>query len=288
MDGLVIVSPRDFDFFREDFDEKDGVAFVRAPGGSRTRSGAVTGVHAPALEDLRDAIDKHRPRLALMLSPYHGMSADAAWLMREGIDVRTAGPLPAGFRDRRPPIAEMHRAHPGFPAMLEASRHADFGDPVYLRMVSSPEGGKWRKWWCIFQLCRKAAALLDSPLRRVYLAASGEAPRVHVSITFKTNRNSTGHLLVAPTGSGMQDDLFFLGTGGTLSDDSLLNQPGVYGRSDYRVLSMPARRRLADLWGDDATVSLTGDELTFYHDLLRAIGESSGTGRGVCLEYPAA
>ena len=288
MDGLVIGSPRDLGFFQEGFDERDGVAFVRTPGGPRTGSGEGSGVHVPALETLWDAMDNDRPRRALVLSPYPGMSADAARLMDMGIDVRTAGPLPAGFQGRRPPITEVHRSQPGFPALLAASRHGDFGDPVYLRMVSSPEGWKWRKWWCVFQLCRKAAALLDAPLRRVYVAAAGQAPRMHVSVTLKTKRDATGHLLVAPAGSGMQDDLFFLGTGGTLSDDPLLNRPGVYGRSDYRMLPMPARRRLADLWDEDATVSLTGDELAFYHDLLRAMGDSSVTGSGVCLEYPAA
>ena len=288
VDGLVIGSPRDLGFFREGFDAQDGVAFVRTPGGPRSGSGAGSGENVPALEDLWDAMDGDRPRLALFLSPYPGMSADAARLMDMGIDVRTAGPLPAGAQDRRPPIMEMHRSDPGFKALLAASRHGDFGDPVYLRMVSSPEGGKRRKWWCVFQLCRKAAALLDAPLRRVYVAAAGQAPRMHVSITLKTKRNSTGHLLVAPAGSGMQDDLFFLGTGGTLTDDPLLNRPGVYGRSDYRMVSMPARRRLADLWDEDATVSLTADELGFYNDLLRVMGESSGTGGGVCLEYPAA
>ena len=298
IDGLVIGGPRDFDRFREDLAAQDEVAFALAPGGSRTGAGGGPDGDGIAIETLRGALEKYRPRRALVLSPYRGMSADAVRLMENGVDVRTAGPLPAGSlpagplpagsRDRSPLITEMHRSDPGFSAMLEASRHADFGDPVYLRMISSPEGGKWQKWWGVFQSCRKAAALLDSPLRRVYVAAAGKAPRSHVSITLKTVRHSTGHLLVAPSGSSLQDDLFFLGTGGTLSDDPLLNQPGVYGQSDYRMLSRPTRRRLADLWRDDAVVSMTVYEQRFYQGLLRAIGRSSRSGSGVCLEYPAA
>lgn len=294
IDGLVIGGPRDFDRFREDLAAQDGVAFARMSGGASTgaRGGSASDGSYAALETIRDALEEYRPRRALVLSPYRGMSAETVRLMESGVDVRTAGPLPAGSlpgssRDRSPPITEMHRSDPGFPAMLEASRHADFGDPVYLRIVSSPAGGKWQKWWCVFQSCRKAAALLDSPLRRVYVAAAGEAPRLHVSITLRTVRGSTGHLLVAPSGSSLQDDLFFLGTGGTLSDDPLLNQPGVYGQSDYRMLSRPDRWRLGDLWDEDAVISLTSGEQRFYQDLLRAIGDSSGTGSGVCLEYPA-
>ena len=223
-----------------------------------------------------------------MLTPYRGMSADAARLMASGVDVRTAGPLPASHRDRRPPIADTHRSDPGYSAMLEAARHADFGDPVYLRLVASPAGGLWQKWWCAFQSCRKAEALLDAPLRRVYVAAAGKAPRIHVSITLRTVRDSTGHVLVVPVGSSPQDDLFFLGTGGTLADDPLLNQPGMYGPSDYRMWSSPLRRRLADLWRDDAAVTLSAGVQRCYLDLLRAIGDSSRSGGGVCLEYPAA
>ena len=303
IDGLVIGGPRDFDRFREDLEGQDGLVFAgtpaRTPGDSRSgargdaegdgaRVGADSDGDGAALEPLRDAIEKYRPRNALVLSPYRGMSSDVARLTENGVDVRTAGPLPASFRGCRPPITETHRSDPGFSAMLEASRHADFGDPVYLRMISSPEGGKWQRWWRVFQMCRKAAALLDTPLRRVYVAAAGKAPRLHVSITLKTLRNSTGHLLVAPSGAGLQDDLFFLGTGGTLSDDPLLNQPGMYGQMNYHMLSRPARWRLADLWRDDAVVSMTGDEQRFYQDLLRAIGDSSRSGSGVSLEYPAA
>ena len=172
--------------------------------------------------------------------------------------------------------------------MLETSRHADFGEPVYLRLISSPGGGKWQKWWCIFQSCRKAAALLDAPLRRVYVAATGSARSLHVSITLKTDRHSTGHLLVSPSGSRLQDDLFLVGTGGTLADDPLLNQPGMYGNSDYRMMSRPARRCLADLWRNEALITLSADERRFYQDLLRAIGDSSRSRSGICLEYPTA
>ena len=288
IDGLVIGSLRDFDRFREDMGVRDGVVFARTLGGSRIDAEGDTDGDGAVLETLREAIEKYRPRNALVLSPYRGMSADVARLMENGVDVRTAGPLPATSRDRRPSITEMHRSDPGFSAMLEASRHADFGDPVYLRMVSSPEGGKWQRWWCVFQMCRKAAALLDSPLRCVYVAAAGEAPRLHVSLTLKTVRNSTGHLLVAPSGAGLQDDLFFLGTGGTLSDDPLLNQPGMYGQMNYHMLSRPAQWRLAELLRDDVVISMTEDERRFYQDLLRAIGDSTRSDGGVCLAYPAA
>lgn len=298
IEGLVIGSLPDFDLYQEDLARQEGLVFARVPGrargGSRGGGNALTGASGadPLHETPRRALEAYRPRKAVILSPYRGMSADAARLMDRGVEIRTAGPLPAGplpanARDRRPPITEMHRSDPGFSAMLEASRHADFGDPVYLRMVSSPAGGKWQRWWCVFQMCRKAGALLGSPLRRVYVAATGEAPRLHVSVTLRTDRNSTGHLLVAPSGSGLQDDLFFLGTGGTLADDPLLNQPGMYGQSDYRMISRPIRRRLAELWRDDAVISMTGDELRFYQDLLRVIGDSSRMGSGVCLEYPA-
>lgn len=172
--------------------------------------------------------------------------------------------------------------------MLEISRHADFGDPVYLRLVASPAGGIWQKWWCVFQSCRKAEVLLASPLRRVYVAAAGKAPRIHVSITLKTVGDSTGHVLVAPSGSSPQDDLFFLGTGGTLADDPLLNHPGMYGQTDYRMWTSPLRRRLADLWRDDEAVKLSAGVQRFYLDLLRAIVDSSRRGGGVCLECPAA
>lgn len=289
IDGLVIGGPRDFDVFREDLEEQDGAVFVRSPGSSRAGAGSGAGRHGAAFETPRDALAVYRPRRTLVLTPYRGMSADATRLMESGVDVRTAGPMPAGHRGRRPPITETHRSDPGFSAMLEAGRQADFGDPVYLRLVASPAGGMWHKWWCAFQSCRKAEALLGSPLRRVYVAAAGKTPRLHVTITLKTACDSTGHLLVASSGSSRQDDLFFLGTGGTLVDDPLLNQPGMFdGQSDYRMLTSPIRRRLADLWRDDAAVSLSAGEQRFFLDLLRAIGDSSRRGGGVCLEYPAA
>ena len=270
IDGLVIGGPREFDFYREDFEAQDGVVFARSNAG---RS---------------NALDAYLPRQALFLSPYRGMAVDAARLVEKGVDVRTAGPLPVRARFLDIPITDIHRSDAGFRAMLETSRHADFGDLVYLRLISSPGGGKWQKWWCIFQSCRKAAALLDAPLRRVYVAATGSARSLHVSITLKTDRHSTGHLLVSPRGSRLQDDLFLVGTGGTLADDPLLNQPGVYGKSDYRMMSRPARRCLADLWRNEALITLSADEGRFYHDLLRAIGDSSRSRRGICLEYPAA
>lgn len=265
IERLVIGSPREFDFYLEDLKAQDGVVFARP-----------------------NALYAYRPRQALFLLPYRGMAADAARLVGKGVDVRTAGPLPVRTRNLSMSIVDIHRSDPGFRAMLETSRHADFGEPVYLRLISSPEGGNWQKWWCAFQSCRKAVALLDSPLRRVYVAAAGTAPRLHVSITLKTHRDSTGHLLVAPNGSGLRDDLFLVGTGGTLADDPLLNQPGMYGKSDYRMLTRPTRRRLADLWGNEALITLSADERRFYHDLLRAIGDSSRSRSGVCLEYPAA
>lgn len=288
IDGLVIGSPRELDFHREALEGQDGVVFARPTGGSN--AGAQDGQvgTAQGLMTLRDALDTYLPRQVLFLSPYRGMAADAARLIENGADVRTAGPLPVRTRNLHIPITDMYRSDSGFRAMLEASRHADFGDPVYLRLISSPYGGKWQKWWCVFQSCRKAAALLDSPLRRVYVAGAGTARSLHVSITFKTHRNATGHLLVAPRGSRLQDDLFLVGTGGTLADDPLLNQPGVFGNSDYSMLTRPAGRSLACLWGNEARVTLSADERRFYDDLFRAIGDSSRSRSGICLEYPTA
>ena len=265
IERLVIGSRQDLAQFQEYIEGQDGVVFARP-----------------------NALDAYRPRQALFLSPYRGMAADAARLVENGVGVRTAGPLPVRTRNPDIPITDIHRSDAGFRAMLETSRHADFGEPVYLRLISSPEGGKWPKWWCVFQSCRKAEALLDSPLHRVYVAAAGTAPRLHVSITLKTHRNSTAHLLVAPVGSRLQDDLLLVGTGGTLADDPLLNQSGMYGKPDYRMMTRPARRRLADLWGNEALIALSAEERRFYQDLLRAIGDSSRSRSGICLEYPAA
>lgn len=265
IERLVIGSRQDLAPFQEYTEGQDGVVFARA-----------------------NALDVYRPRQALFLSPYRGMAAHAARLVEDGVDVRTAGPLPVRTRNPDITIADIHRSDPGFRAILETSRHADFGEPVYLRLISSPGGGKWQKWWSVFQSCRKAEALLDSPLHRVYVAVAGTAPRLHVSITLKTHRDSTGHLLVAPNGSRLQDDLFLVGTGGTLADDPLLNQPGMYGKSGYRMSTRPAGRCLADLWGKEALIALTAAERRFYHDLLRAIGDSSRSRSGICLDYPAA
>lgn len=286
IEGVVIGSRQDFELYREDIERQDGLVFARSPGGSR---GGVQGGEdglVRRLDTLWDALRAYLPGQALFLSPYRDMAADAAHLLENGVNVRSAGPLPFRTRDPGIPVVDIHRSDTGFPAMIAASRHADFGVPVYLRLISSPEGGKWQKWWCVFQSCRKAAVLLDSPMRRVYVAAAGTEPRLHVSVTLRTDRDSTGHLLVAPNGSRLQDDLFLVGTGGTLSDDPLLNQPGMYGKSDYRMLTRPTQRRLADLWGDDALIILNDDERRFYHDLLRAMGDSSRSRTGICLEYP--
>ena len=296
IDGLVIGGPREFDFYRVDLEAQDGVVFARPSAGrldgGRPSAGRRRGARGSAngalqnLGTLRDTLDAYLPRKAFFLAPYRGMAADAAHLFENGVDVRTAGPLPVRTQDLDIPITDIHRSDAGFRAMLETSRHADFGEPVYLRLISSLDGGKWRKWWCVFQSCRKAAALLDSPLRRVYVAATGSARSLHVSVTLKTDRHSTGHLLVAPNGPRPQDDLLLVGTGGTLADDPLLNQPGIYGKSDYHMLTRPARRRLADLWENEALITLTADERRFYLDLLRAIGDSWRSRSGICLECP--
>ncbi len=287
IDGLVIGSPGDFDLLGDDIAGRDGVVLARTKSGPNggLRRGAPA--NAAATEPARDALRSYLPRHALFLSPYRGLAADAARLMENGVDVRTAGPLPVRSHDISVPVAELHRTDPGFAALQEASRNTDFGAPVYLRLISSAEDGRWHTWWCLFQMCRKAVALLNAPLRRLYVAAAGTAPRMHVSVTLKTDRNTTGHLLIAPKGGVLRDDLLFVGTGGTLSDDALLNQPGVFGRSDYRMLPRPTRRRLADLWSNTPMVCLTGAEQRFYWDLLRAIGDSSRSRSGFCLEYPA-
>ena len=298
IDGLVIGSRQVLALFQEYTEGQDGVVFARPdagrPNAGRPYAGPLgsaqggTSGTVQGLETVRDALDAYRPRQAVFLSPYRGMAADAARLVENGVDVRTAGPLPVRTRNLEIPITDIHRSEPGFRAMLEASRHADFGEPVYLRLISSPEGGQWQKWWCVFQSCRKAEVLMDSPLRRVYVAAAGTAPRLHISITLKTHRDSTGHLLVAPNGSRLQDDLFLVGTGGTLADDPLFNQPGMYGKSEYHMPIRPAGRCLASLWWNEALIALSADERRFYLDLLRAIGDSSRSRSGICLEYPAA
>ena len=280
IDGLVIGGPREFDFYREDLEAQDGVVFAR-PNAGRPYAGR-------PIAGRPHALDAYLPRQALFLSPYRGMAADATYLVEKGVDVRMAGPLPVRTRNLDIPITDIHRTDAGFRAMLETSRHADFGEPVYLRLITSPGGGRWQKWWCVFHACRKAAALLDSRLRRVYVAATGSSRNLHVSVTLKTDRHSTGHLLVAPNGPRLQDDLLLVGTGGTLADDPLLNQPGMYGKSDYRMLTRPSRRCLADLWENEALITLSADERRFYHDLLRAIGDSSRSRSGICLEYPTA
>ena len=308
IEGLVIGGLREFECYREDLEAQDGVVFARPnaersstgrldggrPNAGRTNAGLREGSRGSAngtfrgLGTLRDTLDAYLPRKALFLSPYRGMAADAARLVEKGVDVRTAGPLPVRTRKPDIPITDIHRSDAGLRAMLETSRHADFGEPVYLRLISAQEGGKWPKWWCVFQSFRKAAALLDSPLRRVYVAAAGAARRLHVSVTLKTERHSTGHLLVTPIGPRPQDDLLLVGTGGTLAYDPPLNQPGMYGKSDYRMLTRPTRRSLADLWENEALITLTADERRFYHDLLRAIGDSSRSRSGICLAYPTA
>ncbi len=303
IERLVVGSRQDLTQFQEYTEGQDGVVFARPnrgrsnterSNGGRPNGGARGGAQGSAngtvqgLETVRDALDAYRPRQALFLSPYRGMAADAARLVENGVEVRMAGPLSVRPRKSDISIVEIHRSDPGFRAMLETSRHTDFGEPVYLRLIASPEGGRWPKWWCVFQSCRKAEALLDSPLRRVYVTAVSSARNLHVSITLKTHRHSTAHLLVASNGPRLQDDFLLVGTGGTLADDPLLNQPGMYGKPDYRMLTRPARRCLADLWGNEALIALSVDERRFYQDLLRAIGDSSRSRSGICLVYPAA
>ena len=288
IEWLVIGSRQDLALFQEYTEGQDGVVFARPNAGPLGGAQGSANGTVQGFETLRDALNKYLPRQAIFLSPYRGMAGDAAHLVENGVDVRTAGPLPVRTRNLRMPVVEIHRSDAGFRAMLETSRHTDFGEPVYLRLISSPEGGKWQKWWNIFQSCRKAEALLDSRLGRVYVASAGTAPRLHVSITLNTQRNSTGHLLVAPVGSRLRDDLFLVGTGGTLADDPLLNQPGMYGKADYRMLTGPDRLSLACLMGNEVLMTLSADERRFYHDLLRAIGDSSRSRSGICLEYPTA
>ena len=311
IDGLVIGGMQDYDLFREDLEGPAGVegqvggkkpagvegqvgvdrpagvegpaglAFARVPGSMGAGFGGETPmVSAPGL------FETYQPRRVLFLAPYRGMADDIERLTASGAEVRMAGPLPGNPHGRvHPPIVDMQFGDRGFASMLETSRESDFGEPVYLRVISSPGGGRWNKWWCVFRQCRMAGALLGAPLRSVHVASAGSAERLHVSVTLKTERDSTGHLLVASRGSGLRDDVFFLGTGGTLAGDALLNRPGVYDGSNYRLLPGPAMRRLDDLWHRDAVAGLSGAEHRFYHSLLRAIGKASRLGKGICLDY---
>ena len=286
IDCLVIGGKQDYDLLREETEGQAGLAFARVPGGMRDGRGAGSKGETP-VAFAPGVFEAYRPRRVLFLSPYRGMAADVERLTASGVEVRTAGPLPGNSHGRiHPPIVDMQHTDRGFTAMLETCRDADFGEPVYLRVISSPDGGRWSKWWCAFRQCRMAGALLGAALRRIYVASAGSAEGVHVSITLKTERDSTGHLLVAPRGSGLLDDVFFLGTGGTLAGDALLNRPGVYDGSNYRLLPNTALRRLDDLWNADAVAVLSDAEHRFYHGLLRAIVRTSRTGKGICLDYP--
>jgi len=288
IDMLVIGTVQEYQRLRTDIDQNLGVVFASVTNVPCSRHQRFVNQDKPVrnLDFISRAIIKYQPGRAIFLSPYRGMAKDVLQLSKQGVDVRLCGPLPVRSQEIQLPITAIYQSDANVMGLLEASRDADFGEPVYLRMISSPEVGKWRKWWCVFQSCQLAEKILNARLQRIYVASVGTKTNLHINITLMTETNSMAHLLVANDASMLHGDLFLVGTGGTLTDNSLLNHPGIYSRSDFRILPRPGEQRLDALWNKDALIRLTNKERAFYDRVLQAIGDSAKNRKGICLNYP--
>ena len=280
IDTLLVGQIRDYNKYFNKNPVKDKTIFVQVPGSRKPSFNSDNFFYGP----LSSILKTIHPQKAIFLSSYRGIVSDIKKLLKEQVEVRTAGPIENSSITKRHGIIDIYKTDEQLQVMLGLSQKLSFGNPIYLRIIASSQKTLLNKWWSAFQLCRLATRLLNSPLKHIYIAANGRGPQLHASITLTTKQNTISHLIVPADNIRVGDDILFLGTGGTLSVNTLINSPGILTKSDLKLYPNLTPQNPNSFEDNDKLDFLNSGDYNFYQQLLACLRKSYRKGSSCYIE----
>lgn len=208
--------------------------------------GRLTHPELSVTHSLSELTEYSSPDVCCAITPYRSMAEDVLLCLHRQIHVASTGPIPCSRRVFRRlcqvadeqrihfRIGGLHKLSPRNLILQAKSRHSEFGQPVYLRLVSDGGRAFLTAWWSACDTIEQAEALLDSSACKTHLTAIRVGHCYHITLTLAMHNHSNAQLTIAPVLLGGERDLTLLGSGGLLTYDSLSNATGVITRHGFQ------------------------------------------------------
>jgi hypothetical protein len=258
-------------------------------------------VPVPVFADWATLEQHATPGACCFLTPYSTLKKDLSRCLDQGIHVLSAGPVSltrAEFDEARKKQVQLHFGGPHpfsrlFQQLKEQRQKPEFGQPVYLRLVQGGGSSLQAAWWSVCDALSQARDLLDSNLKEVYVTATKQGGKYHISLTGATASRANIQLVVAPIALSLYPDITFLGSGGLLSNRSMASAPLLIGQDGLEFHPHPNHHTepswLVDFLDKIEAADPTSADwsvLSLHHRVLGAVRSSLRQKRPIQVKLP--
>lgn len=253
----------------------------------------------PAFDELL-----HEAKVCCFLTPYNFLGKDLQRAVENGIHALCAGPpslsRAAGERLCRSAAQSAAQLTWGGPfrhsrvhqVLEEQARQADFGSPVFLRLVRGGGDSLLAAGWGAYQTLEQAAVLLQTPIAELHVSGVRRHRRFHFALTATTSSGATAQLVVAPHHPSPVPDISLLGTGGLLSSTEYYSLPAWSSHRGISPGSHPYPPAEPDWLADFIRrfplrkIASETRSLTFFQTLRSALSRALREGRPIRVRNP--
>ena len=182
----------------------------------------------PTGTNFEDLFEASQPDHCVILAALPSLCEDLNLLFAREVSTLTAGPIDGISCDGNnitvaPPSKWSHPYQ-----QIEAEcREEAFGDPVYLRYLTSGGHNLHSAWWAMCQAVDVADGLLQAPLKTLHISGISHNQACHINATLLMSNRANGQLSIVPKYLEDESQITLLGTGGLLNYDPQENIAGI-------------------------------------------------------------
>ena len=179
----------------------------------------------PSLEEL---LEKSQPDHCVMLAALPSLCEDIKYLLSREVSILTAGPIKGIASDgNNITVVPPSKWSLPYQQIKAECRKESFGDPVYLRYLTSGGHNLHSAWWAMCQAVDVAEELLQGALTALHVSGISHNQTCHINATLLMSNRANGQLSIVPDYFEDERQVTLLGTGGLLNYDPQENVAGI-------------------------------------------------------------
>lgn len=182
----------------------------------------------PTGTNFENLFEESQPDHCVILAALPSLCEDLNHLFAREVSTLTAGPINGISCDgNNITVAPPSKWSYPYQQIEAECRKEAFGDPVYLRYLTSGGHNLHSAWWAMCQAVDVADGLLQAPVKTLHISGISHNQACHINATLLMSNRANGQLSIVPKYLEDESQVTLLGTGGLLNYDPQENIAGI-------------------------------------------------------------
>ncbi|MEE2708668.1 MAG: hypothetical protein VYA69_03635 [Gemmatimonadota bacterium] len=175
-----------------------------------------------------DLLEKSQPDLCVILAALPSLCEEINMLLSREVSILTAGPIKGIAGDgNNITVVPLSKWSLPYQQLKAECQKESFGDPVFLRYLTSGGHNLHSAWWAMCQAVDVADGLLQGALTALHVSGISHNQTYHINATLLMSNRANGQLSIVPDYLEDERQVTLLGTGGLLNYDPQENVAGI-------------------------------------------------------------